>query len=442
MDAVVCVAAGVLIAKLWRGVLATGPLKAPVERPQSLVCQCLMDEDDEDKVVLERAVYAQVKHLLSADVLLFAKNLCENFISNEDGTEISTYLSALSGIEKGALYHMLAFCESPPNDPDSPVVHEPVSLAHIPVDGYLSRPASTASRPHLAVLEMRHHSTVALCALILGHTPVRNSPRLSMLILEDDFCPRAVERVYRPSLERWTDAIEIALMSSTPKFLISNHTHRMLSQGALFRLSSTDDTHALPLQMYHFVYLIKSNSALQYMCDEDMWYCVVAHVHFLDYGPRCTTFLSTISCMLMTALGRDVHKVVLGGNNVHAAVLMTGNQMWIPAKTWSAGFAKLINALIEKNGPDQFNGWSSCWAKIFNAFADRCTTCAHIYIFIYICFLSLPHCAMLPLSIPRGLRSTPHCGSMQSDGDRRRLRLLLMTHGESTTDGRINILLI
>ncbi|KAJ1627905.1 hypothetical protein T492DRAFT_876062 [Pavlovales sp. CCMP2436] len=140
MDAVVCIAAGVLIAKLWRGVLATGPLKAPVE---SLACQCLVHEDDEDQVVLKRAVYAQVKHLLCADVLLFAKNLCGHFAGNEDGTALGQYLSALSGVEKGAvftdlygagsiafltsypvhcdaldqvqLYHLLAFCESPPS---------------------------------------------------------------------------------------------------------------------------------------------------------------------------------------------------------------------------------------------------------------------------------------------------------------------------------------
>jgi len=281
---------------------------------------------------------------------------------------LTSHPAHCNALDQVQLYHMLAFCESPPNDPDSPVVHEPVSLAHIPVDGYLSRPASTASRPHLAVLEMRHHSTVALCALILGHTPVRNSPRLSMLILEDDFCPRAVERVYRPSLERWTDAIEIALMSSTPKFLISNHTHRMLSQGALFRLSSTDDTHALPLQMYHFVYLIKSNSALQYMCDEDMWYANVAREHFVEHGLQWASFRSSISCMLMTALGRDVHKVIFG-DEMYAAVLLTGNQTWMPAEAWSASFATLIDTLIKKNGPDQFNGWTTCWARSFNAFA-------------------------------------------------------------------------
>jgi len=123
---------------------------------------------------------------------------------------------------------------------------------------------------------MRHHSTAALCALVLGHTPARNSSRLSMLILEDDFCPRAIERVYRPSFERWTGAIETALMSRTPKFRIGDRTHCMLSLGALFRVSTTDETHSLPRLMYDFVQRIQSNSAVQYTCDADMWYANVA----------------------------------------------------------------------------------------------------------------------------------------------------------------------
>ncbi|KAJ1627906.1 hypothetical protein T492DRAFT_1021963 [Pavlovales sp. CCMP2436] len=215
---------------------------------------------------------------------------------------------------------------------------------------------------------MRHHSTAALCALVLGHTPARNSSRLSMLILEDDFCPRAIERVYRPSFERWTGAIETALMSRTPKFRIGDRTHCMLSLGALFRVSTTDETHSLPRLMYDFVQRIQSNSALQYMCDEDMWYANVAREHFVEHGLQWASFRSSISCMLMTALGRDVHKVIFG-DEMYAAVLLTGNQTWMPAEAWSASFATLIDTLIKKNGPDQFNGWTTCWARSFNAFA-------------------------------------------------------------------------
>mmetsp|Transcript_39588 Transcript_39588/g.97984 ORF Transcript_39588/g.97984 Transcript_39588/m.97984 type:complete len:153 (-) Transcript_39588:1076-1534(-) len=116
---------------------------------------------------------------------------------------------------------------------------------------------------------MRHHSTAALCALVLGHTPARNSSRLSMLILEDDFCPRVPQK-------RWTGAIEAALTCSTPKFRISGHTHRMLSLGALFRASTVRETHGLSRLMYDFVQRIQSNSAVQYTCDADMWYANVA----------------------------------------------------------------------------------------------------------------------------------------------------------------------
>ncbi|KAJ1618629.1 hypothetical protein T492DRAFT_1131659 [Pavlovales sp. CCMP2436] len=345
--------------------------------PNSLAIMCLVHRGDPDRDVLERAVYADVKHLLCADILRFTKNLCAHFAGNEDGAALGRYLSALSGIEKGApahcdaldqvqLYHLLAFCESPPPP------HAPLALAEIPVDGYLESPGKYGFAH--AVLQMRHHPATALCALVLGHAAARNSSRLCALILNDDFCPTPSALL---PFERWTDTIEAVLMSRTAKFRVSGNTHRMLSLGATFRASTMRESLGAARLMYLFMQRMQSNCALQYTCDKDLWFANIALVQFVQHGPKWASFQCTISCMLMTALGRDVHKVVLG-IRTYAAVLLAGNQTLISANEWSANLTSLVNALVAAHGAKGLGGWAEDWARHIAAFKVRCAACLEL----------------------------------------------------------------
>jgi hypothetical protein len=193
-----------------------------------------------------------------------------------------------------------------------------------------------------------------------------------MKLLEDDFCPSPRDMCSEDDM-RWADAIEAVLMTRVPKFLISGHTSHMLSVGALFRARAYETGGHLRL-MYEFVQRIQSNSAMQYMNDADLWYSNVVDAHFLERGPQYASFRSSISCMLMTALGRDVYKVRLA-RHTYAAVLLPGTQTWMPADAWSASFATLIGALIKTNTCHDFDGWAICWARSFAAFAVRCAAC-------------------------------------------------------------------
>ncbi|KAJ1635552.1 hypothetical protein T492DRAFT_863192 [Pavlovales sp. CCMP2436] len=241
--------------------------KPPV--PYSLAIACLQDEFDPDRAILARPHYAQVRHLLRPDVLSFAKALCGHCADSEDGGAIREYLSALTGIEDGAvfrdlcgtasleflltsqpvhcdsldqiqLFHFLSFCSSPP------LPHLPVELPKIPTDGYFTSwvllHASTAASYALSGLPIdlfpglagkfgfahaafeTRHSPAALCALALGHCPLNKSARLCGLLNQVDFCPRP--RAVR--FERWTEAIEEVLTARTPKFRVIPHTYMML----------------------------------------------------------------------------------------------------------------------------------------------------------------------------------------------------------------------
>jgi hypothetical protein len=360
----------------------------------SLALAVLQDEFDEDRAILDRPQYAQVRHLLRPGVLSFVGALCKHCIRDTGGDAISKYLSALSGVENGAvfrdlcgaasiafltshpalcdrfdqvqLYHFLRFCEWPPHP------HTRVTLAHIPPNGYFEARGSFGFAH--AVIEMRYHPKTALCELVLGHDLACNSMHLCDLILRPDFSPKFSSP--------WSDALEEVLsLSRAPNFRVKTHTTSMIIVASMHRVqdkSTPNWPNDFARLAYGLVQRILSNSAMQYLSDKDLWYANAVRCGFVDTGPSFASFRSDISCMLMSALGRDVHKVVLDGLTC-PAVLLAGNQTWKSAAAWSKMFKALVDRLVAYHGVEGIGrGWVDDWTRHIAAFKLRCKSCVKL----------------------------------------------------------------
>ncbi|KAJ1633351.1 hypothetical protein T492DRAFT_866813 [Pavlovales sp. CCMP2436] len=110
--------------------------------------------------------------------------------------------------------------------------------------------------------------------------------------------------------------------------------------------------------------------------------------HFVAGGPAWARH--TFTCLLYKAFRRDLRKVALAGDP-HVALLLPGNQSWVPAALWCANFESLVQSLVAQHGAEEFEGWTAEWSRTFaafklsgvlqegEAFSAGCTRCMRLF---------------------------------------------------------------
>ncbi|KAJ1615741.1 hypothetical protein T492DRAFT_896939, partial [Pavlovales sp. CCMP2436] len=163
---------------------------------------------------------------------LFVMNLRTRFSGDDYGTKLWAYLSALAGLENGALFKDLLgaecvaylllraeFCSALDQiqlylllcfvqDSPSPLVR--VSLPPVPMNAY-RKALSKYCLAHETLQLVGNHPSAKLCAAVLGQHPSCNSTQLCMLLAEPGFRFPAGSLPSGDEYPLWTDALRFML---------------------------------------------------------------------------------------------------------------------------------------------------------------------------------------------------------------------------------------
>mmetsp|Transcript_35662 Transcript_35662/g.83787 ORF Transcript_35662/g.83787 Transcript_35662/m.83787 type:complete len:340 (+) Transcript_35662:82-1101(+) len=277
--------------------------------------------------------YDLVKGSLSADTLQFVMNLCTRFSGDDYGTKLWAYLSALAGLENGALikdllgaecvayllsraefcsaldqiqlYLLLCFVQDLP----SPLVR--VSLPPVPMNAY-RKALGKYCLAHETLQLVGNHPSAKLCAAVLGHHPSCNSTQLCMLLAEPGFRFPAGSLPSGDEYPLWTDALRF-MLANGKGLHVGPRAHMLLALVSKARAKQESMTRGGATRLlYSFVQRLQSNEDARYEADDDLWYASVVNAHFLKLGPELPSFRASVACLLISALRRDLHKVAYG----------------------------------------------------------------------------------------------------------------------------------